>query len=104
MIGESPTRPAIFQERPLVVVTPDISPLLFSARQLMVPVGGFSATCMAHSIHSGLALGKRRSSSDFFLAFSSGAERPGPQLLWPFGSRSDSLQTSQARRAFSVRR
>src|SRR5690349_23585898 len=35
MIGESPTRPGIFHDNPLVVVTPDISPLVFTARQLM---------------------------------------------------------------------
>src|SRR5262245_25931330 len=36
-IGESPTRPGIFQESPLVVVTPEISPLEFMPSQLMVP-------------------------------------------------------------------
>ena len=40
MMGESPTRPGIFQASPLVVVTPDISPFAFRLRQLMVPVGG----------------------------------------------------------------
>src|SRR5437870_8144848 len=36
-IGESPTRPGIFQARPLVVVVPQISPLEFTPLQLMVP-------------------------------------------------------------------
>src|SRR5215510_317056 len=39
--GESPTRPGIFQANPEVVVTPEISPLASTARQLMVPVGRF---------------------------------------------------------------
>jgi hypothetical protein len=37
MIGESPTRPGILYESPLVVVTPLISPLEFRAQQLIVP-------------------------------------------------------------------
>src|ERR1017187_7708817 len=49
MIGESPMRPAIFHARPLVVVTPDISPFEFSARQLMVPVMGWMAISLAHA-------------------------------------------------------
>jgi hypothetical protein len=36
-IGESPTRPGIFHARPLVVVTPQISPLAFTPLQLIVP-------------------------------------------------------------------
>src|SRR5436190_19238899 len=36
-IGESPTRPGIFQESPLVVVTPAIWPLALTALQLIVP-------------------------------------------------------------------
>src|SRR5262245_19171683 len=36
-IGESPTRPGIFQERPLVVVTPQISPFALTPLQLIVP-------------------------------------------------------------------
>ena len=31
MIGESPTRPGIFHERPLVVVTDEMSPRAFTA-------------------------------------------------------------------------
>src|SRR5262245_11747455 len=37
--GESPTRPGIFHANPEVVVTPEISPLASTARQLIVPVG-----------------------------------------------------------------
>jgi hypothetical protein len=36
-MGESPTRPGIFQARPLVVVTPQISPAALMPLQLMVP-------------------------------------------------------------------
>src|SRR2546423_3561514 len=36
-IGESPTRPGIFHESPLVVVTPQISPLALIPLQLIVP-------------------------------------------------------------------
>ena len=37
MIGESPTRPGIFHDRPLVVVTDAISPAAFTAFMLIVP-------------------------------------------------------------------
>ena len=36
-IGESPARPGIFQDSPLVVVTPQISPSGDSASKLVVP-------------------------------------------------------------------
>src|SRR5712691_11640704 len=36
-IGESPARPGIFHASPLVVVTPQISPLALTPSQLMVP-------------------------------------------------------------------
>ena len=36
-IGESPTRPGIFHASPLVVVTPQISPLVLTPLQLIVP-------------------------------------------------------------------
>ena len=39
MIAESPTRPGIFQARPEVVVTDEISPPGVTALQLIVPVG-----------------------------------------------------------------
>src|SRR2546423_3321048 len=38
IIGESPTRPGIFHERPLVVVTEERSPWGVTASQLIVPV------------------------------------------------------------------
>src|SRR6266404_8539948 len=47
MIGESPTRPGNFQERPLVVVTDDMSPAAFTAFMLIVPVVNF--TCSGSS-------------------------------------------------------
>src|SRR2546423_2201214 len=72
IIGESPTRPGIFQAKPLVVVTPDISPLVFNARQLMVPVGGRWAISQAHAR---VAL-----SADGNIAFK-GASRSPFQLL-----------------------
>src|SRR5689334_2471612 len=37
MIGESPTRPGIFHERPLVVVTDAMSPVAVTAFMLIVP-------------------------------------------------------------------
>jgi len=37
MIGESPTRPAILKDSPLVVVTPAKSPAALTAMQLIVP-------------------------------------------------------------------
>src|SRR5207249_10519580 len=36
-IGESPERPGIFHARPLVVVTPQISPFALTPSQLIVP-------------------------------------------------------------------
>src|SRR5688572_12527539 len=39
MIGESPIRPGILKNRPLVVVTPEMLPLRSTALQLMVPQG-----------------------------------------------------------------
>src|SRR5438094_10430963 len=101
MIGESPTRPGIFQARPLVVVTPDISPLAFSARQLMVPVEGRSAISQAQARVASSADGNR-----FFRRAEGlpGASRPSVQLFWPLGSRSERFHTSQARRDFSVSR
>ena len=38
MIGESPTRPAIFHARPLVVVTQEMLPFVSIALQWIVPV------------------------------------------------------------------
>src|SRR6476646_7854099 len=100
MMGESPTRPGIFQASPLVVVTPDISPLAFSARQLIVPRGGFKATCQAHSSSSSVAPGNIffHCAAGFFV------EAPLVQFVLPDGSRRDCFQTIQARRARSVSR
>src|ERR1700689_1245843 len=106
MMGESPTRPAIFQASPLVVVTPDISPLAFSDRQLIVPVVGCTAIFHAQASVGPSASGNISRRPDMVLAFAAafGESRPGPQLLWPFGSRRETFQVSQARRAFSVSR
>src|SRR6185369_16177236 len=101
MMGESPTRPGIFQARPLVVVRPDISPFAFNARQLMVPVGGRSAISQAQARVASSADGNSPLSRAEGLP---GASRPSVQLLCPFGSRSDRFHTSQARRDFSVSR
>src|SRR5258708_18150501 len=100
-MGESPMRPGIFHARPLVVVTPDISPLPFRARQLMVPVGGRMAISQAHASVASSACGNRFLSSAVFLDLT-GASRPSVQLLWPLASRNDCFHTSHARRAFSV--
>src|SRR5260370_15979735 len=103
MIGESPTGPGIFQARPLVVVTRDISPLAFKARQLIVPVGGRTAISQAQASVASSAAGNislRRKPA----AALPGASRPVVQLLCPLGSRSDRFHTSQARRDFSVSR
>src|SRR5439155_1198418 len=103
MIGESPTRPAIFQARPLVVVTPDISPLEFSARQLMVPVGGLTAISHAQATVSSPAEGNSSLRRRLAVGLA-GASRPSVQLFCPFGSRSERFHTSQASRAFSLSR
>src|SRR5579862_9548161 len=101
MIGESPMRPGIFHASPLVVVTPDISPLEFSARQLIVPVVGCTAMSHAHASVASSAFGNsaRRLAMGFDFG---GASSPGPQLLCPFASRKDCFHTSHASRAFSV--
>src|ERR1700733_417326 len=101
MIGESPTRPAIFQASPLVVVTPDISPLAFSDRQLIVPVVGCTAISQAQASVGASASGNISCNLDIVLRLG-GESRPGPQLLWPLGSRRDTFQVSHAKRAFSV--
>src|SRR5436305_3431065 len=101
MIGESPTRPGIFQARPLVVVTPDISPFGFKARQLMVPVGGWRAISQAQASVALSAAGKISLSRADGL---SGASRPSVQLFAPLGSRRDRFHTNHASRDFSVSR
>src|SRR5258707_7250019 len=102
MMGESPTRPGIFHAKPLVVVTPDISPRVFSAKQLMVPVGGRTAIFQAHASVSSSASGNRPRRWAEGLTGTDGASRPSVQLLWPLASRRDWFQTSQARRDVSV--
>src|SRR5712691_4372901 len=101
MMGESPTRPGIFQARPLVVVTPDISPLAFNARQLMVPVGGRRAISQAHASVASSAAGNSSFNRKFAEGLS-GASSPSVQLFCPLGSRSDRFHTSHASRDFSV--
>src|SRR6266446_7708835 len=44
MIGQSPTRPGIFQDNPEVVVVAEMSPLASTAMQGIVPVGGYAIT------------------------------------------------------------
>src|SRR5260370_22857602 len=91
MMGEWPTRPGIFQAKPLVVVTPDISPLVLSARQLIVPVGGRRAISNAQARVALSADGNIASSSPL-------------QFVCPRASRSDRFHTSHASRDFSVSR
>src|SRR5258705_5283005 len=98
MMGESPIRPGIFQASPLVVVVPDISPLRFNARQLIVPVGGYFAISHAQASVFSSTSGKEA------FSFFGGASRPSPQLLCPLASRSDFFHTSQAIRDLSVSR
>src|SRR5689334_19107521 len=104
MIGESPTRPGIFHAKPLVVVTPDISPFSFSDRQLIVPYVGCSALSHAHASSSSLACGNaaRSSCRRSFLAVRFWSIEI--QLLKALGFRRDCFHTSQARRDFSVSR
>src|SRR6266568_8102646 len=106
MMGESPTRPAIFHASPLVVVTPDISPRELSARQLIVPVGGRLATLQAHARVSSSASGNSRFNAADGLpgAAGAGASKPSVQLLWPLASRRDCFHTSHASLDLSMRR
>ena len=46
-IGESPTRPGIFQDNPEVVVVAEMSPLASTAMQGIVPVRGCAMTSSA---------------------------------------------------------
>src|ERR1017187_4890970 len=98
MIGESPTRPGIFHASPLVVVVPDISPLAFSARQLIVPVGGWIATSHAQASVSSSACGNSFFISATVAALAGAVSRPGPQLLCPAGSFKDRFQVNHSRR------
>src|SRR5262249_3755497 len=92
MIGESPTRPGIFHDNPEVVVVPEISPFSLTAKQLIVPVGGFLITSSARAIKassfaqiSANCSWNSPESSGFFppdavLPFHSGLSIPGRQL------------------------
>src|SRR5215471_8227734 len=84
MIGESPTRPGIFQERPEVVVTAETSPFASTAIQGIVPVGGsrMTSTARARSICSSgespnIGAICSRSAA---VGFHSGLSLPGRQL------------------------
>src|ERR1700687_1818903 len=50
IIGESPTRPGIFHERPEVVVVAEMSPFESTAMHGIVPVGGCAMTRSAYAI------------------------------------------------------
>src|SRR5260370_7441243 len=50
MIGESPTRPGIFHERPDVVVVAEMSPFESTAKHGIVPVGGCAITRSPYAI------------------------------------------------------
>src|ERR1700722_6909296 len=49
IIGESPTRPGIFQAKPDVVVVAEISPFSLTAMHGIVPVGGSAITRWAYA-------------------------------------------------------
>src|SRR3569833_254232 len=105
MTGESPNRPGIYHAKPLVVDTPDISPLSFSARQLIVPYVGCCAMRQAQAKVSSSICGKdcRRflmgGMASHFKLWSIDS-----QLLKPPGTRNDCFQTNHAVLDFSVRR
>ena len=63
MMGESPTRPGIFQARPLVVVTDERSPAALTTFKLMVPVGRtmFSSSGTSSQSSSGPRFARQRS-------------------------------------------
>src|SRR5579859_4018784 len=94
MMHESPTRPEIFHARPEVVVVPDISPFSFTARQLIVPVGGCATTCL---IHGAQAWRSGVSSNSATCLLKSGASRPGRQSF-----ELDAFHASHAMRDLSV--
>src|SRR5215472_6426467 len=96
MTGESPTRPAIFQAKPEVVVVPEISPFSFTARQLIVPQGGRVTTV---SIHGRRACFSGVSSKAERCCCHSGLSVPGRQFRLVLA-----FQASQASRDFSVTR
>src|ERR1051325_10310401 len=95
MIGESPTRPGILKARPLVVVVPEMSPRSLTARQFMVPVGGWATIRSARASSSGLSVNNE------LVGLVSGEARPGPQESL---SLMDSFHFNHTRRDSSVRR
>src|ERR1700744_582819 len=76
MIGESPTRPGIFQARPEVVVVAEMSPFSFTAMHGIVPVGGCAITCSANAISF-----SSPSNSFVMCSFHSGESIPGRQFI-----------------------
>src|SRR5205823_2849868 len=83
--GESPQRPGSFHARPLVVVTPDISPLSFTAEQLMVPVGGNSTRLIAARRNSGSMPRSAAMLSSFFNRCGQSAELVAAAPIGPGG-------------------
>src|SRR5215831_5503515 len=79
IIGESPTRPGIFHDNPEVVVVPEISPFSFTAKQLMVPVGGSLITSSARAI-SASSPPQISADREAVFPFHSGLSVPGRQL------------------------
>src|SRR6476661_3461296 len=75
MIGESPTRPGIFQARPEVVVVAEMSPVSLTAMHGIVPVGGLAMTRSANAIFTGSPSKRFETCS-----FHSGESMPGRQL------------------------
>src|SRR5437868_12453023 len=85
MMGESPTLPGSFHERPLVVVTDEMSPRALTAFILMVPVVNF--TCSGWS----------------YVTLPAGGGVPGLSSQLSLGLR-HAFQRSQSCRLFSVSR
>src|SRR5882757_2095628 len=92
MIGESPTRPAIFHARPDVVVVAEISPFSLTAMHGIVPVGGCAITRSAYAIFSASP-----SKIEETCSFHSGESIPGRQL-----NDDDAFHASQISREWSV--
>src|SRR5882724_10025366 len=94
IIGESPTRPGIFQDNPEVVVVAEISPLASTAMHGIVPVRGCAMTYSAYAIFSGSPSKMAETCS-----FHSGESIPGRQLKEDLA-----FHASQIFRECSVRR
>src|SRR5262249_28094665 len=101
----------IFHESPEVVVVPDISPFSFTARQLIVPVGGSLITSIARAISASsfpqISASCSRNCSesrglfplDAALPVHSGLSMPGRQL-----NEGEAFHASQILRECSVSR